>query len=127
MLLLAVNFIYAGVYSSTQIDMKNCCHAAVEELSCCSVEPGTISTPSCRFEEQIIVEGLRSCGCIHEYSTLDHSFLTKSNIDFTKSLIEIESEISTSISNSVKSFPSLAKTKYNYKIPIYISVSSYLI
>ena len=68
-----------------------------------------------------------NCGCIHDLTNLDSSVLTNHNFDFSKTLVEIESEVELDVENSNQAEFYITEVPYHYKVPIYISVSSYLI
>lgn len=128
MMVLAVNFIYAGVYSTQQMDMENCCHNIVEEVTCCTVEPEVVANPSCHMEAEPIAESLSSCGCIHDNPISDSSVLLKDNIELPKtfpSVIDYQNDESTNIYSSFSNNDSF-KLSYNSS-PIYIINSSFLI
>lgn len=128
MMVLAVNFIYAGVYSTQQMDMENCCHNIVEKRSCCTLEPEIVANPPCHQEAKPIVESLSSCGCIHDNPISDSSVLLKDNVELPKtfaSVIDYQNDDSENIYSSNSKFESFDLC--NNSSPIYIINSSFLI
>jgi len=110
-----------------------CCHTThkkkQETHSCCEMpapkEEKQEETKCDIFEMNSST--MDNCGCIHELINLDNSVLTKTNFDFSKTIAEIDSGILTNdeITNQTEFY--ITEIPYHYKVPIYISVSSYLI
>ena len=127
LMVLSVNFIYAGVFSTGQMEMGNCCHNIVEEKSCCAVEPEVFANPSCHMEMKVPSESMRNCGCIHDNPISESYVLIKDNVELPKNFgvtinfinDETTNKFSFSINESVKINQSSS--------PIYIINSSFLI
>jgi hypothetical protein len=128
MMMLAVNFIYAGVYSTQQMDMENCCHNIVEEISCCMVEPEVVANPSCHIEAKPIAESMSNCGCIHDNPISDSAVLVKDNVELPKTFASVIDYQNDESKNSYSSFPKNESFKLSYNSsPIYIINSTFLI
>ena len=128
MMILAVNFIYAGVFSEQQMDMENCCHNIVEEINCCMVEPKMVANPSCHMEAKPIAESMSNCGCIHDNPISDSAVLVKDNVELPKTFASVFDYQNDESKNSYSSFSKNESFKLSYNSsPIYIINSSFLI
>jgi hypothetical protein len=115
--------------STTEME---CCHnpAPVEQKeshTCCTIEePVEPEKSSCNMFE-MAASSLDNCGCIHELNEIDETVLTSIKVDYSQFVI-IQTEISNDLStNNEFSNASIQNLVYLNTVPIYITVSSYLI
>lgn len=100
----------------------------MDSHSCCEIEkPEEQSSASCDIME-MNASSFDSCGCIHELANnVDDSILTSIKIDFSASLI-IDNAVSDNSNDNLSFSKNFSSFRFNtHSIPIYISVSSYLI
>ena len=110
----------------------NCCHASVEaelsESACCEMSDPIeeTQTQGCSTFE-INSTSIDNCGCIHQLFTIDDTVINQLKNDFTKINLTStnSSEVAVELGSNAKYF--VSNIPYNIKIPIYISVSSFLI
>jgi len=128
MLVLAVNFIYAGSISFSQMDIENCCHSIKQQKSCCSIESESASIPSCHSEKEIIPERMDNCGCIHNSPIAGTNILLKNKIELPKTFatkIVFETENNNGLDSSLSNSESIILVNNNP--PIFIINSTFLI
>lgn len=106
-----------------------CCHsknkAPEKKHSCCEM-PEEKPAEECNMFK-INPSSFDHCGCIHEYNTLDQTVLNRLDTDLSRVLAELTFDNSAEINTSIQTELYITKIPYNYKVPIYISISSYLI
>ena len=109
----------------------DCCHTPPveqeESHSCCMMEePVEPEKSSCNMFE-MTSSSLDNCGCIHELNEIDETVLINFKVDFSQ-FVFIESEVVNDLSNPNEFSNSLLQSLiYSNSVPIYITVSSYLI
>lgn len=127
-------FLLSGVLNLlalTSAEEMICCHNPApqkeETHSCCEMEqPVEQSPPTCNMFE-MAPSSFDNCGCIHELISFDETVLANVKVEFSQTLF-VESNIVSDFSNNTSySNNTLYNLVYQNSIPIYISVSSYLI
>lgn len=110
----------------------DCCHNPApvvqeESHSCCMMEePVEPEKSQCNMFE-MTASSLDNCGCIHELNEIDETVLTSIKVDYSQFVI-IETEFSNELSTTKEFSNALIQNLvYFNSVPIYITVSSYLI
>lgn len=107
-----------------------CCHNSVIEKpqndSCCDSNPLPKSNlTGCEIFSFSGIS-LDNCGCDHNFSKIEDSIIIQSKIDFSKTIVSLIEFLDRFDNNNFTSNV-VSEVPHPDKIPIYITVSSYLI
>ncbi len=109
-----------------------CCHSPepvqkVQSHSCCEMEKPEEQPQSVCDIFEITSSSLDNCGCIHEINSVDETIIINTKLDLSSVVVLESDQITDDEIRPLNSTYESGKIHFQNSIPIYISVSSYLI